>query len=118
MFNPSSKFTLKFTLPAIVGYVALFPAQVLAVTDGTVERLRQQCEAAREEALVPIRAERTQTCIDQQLRSPEHCEQYYSTYGNVTPGPSGAPQPGLFYDLPPCQEWQEAREELRQSRSR
>ena len=53
-----------------------------------------------------------------QLRSKGHCERYYRTYGNVAPGPSGAPQQGYFYDLPECQAWLEAREALRVSRSR
>lgn len=91
---------------------------VLALTDADVRRLQQSCEAARKEALEPIRERRTQSCIEQQLRSPDRCRHYYSTYGNVSPGPSGAPQPGLFYDLPECQDWQDAREKLRQSRSR
>lgn len=93
-------------------------SQALAVTDADVRRLQQACEAARTEALAPIRERRTQSCIEQNMRSAERCRQYYSTYGNVSPGPSGAPQPGLFYDLPQCQQWLDARERLRQSRSR
>lgn len=83
-----------------------------------VDQLGTQCEAARQKALAPIRAERTQACIDQQLRSKEHCERYYTTYGNVTPGPSGAPQGGYFFDLPPCKEWLAARKKLEQEHSR
>lgn len=96
----------------------LASSRALAVTEADVRRLQQSCEAARAEALAPVRERRTQSCIEQSLRSPERCRQYYSTYGNVSPGPSGAPQPGLFYDLPPCQDWLDARERLRQSRSR
>ena len=94
------------------------PVIVKALSDDDVRELDKRCEAARTEALKPIRARRTQACIEQQIKSPEHCEHYYSTYGNVSPGPSGAPQPGLFYDLPECQAWLEAGEALRQSRSR
>jgi len=90
----------------------------LALTDADVGKLQKQCEAVREEALAPIRAQRTQACIDQQLRSKGHCERYYSTYGNIAPGPSGAPQQGYFYNLPECQAWLEARDALRVSRSR
>ena len=90
----------------------------LALTAADVGQLQTQCEAVREEALAAIRAQRTQACIDQQLRSKGHCERYYSTYGNIAPGPSGAPQQGYFYNLPECQAWLEARDALRVSRSR
>ena len=92
---------------------------VLAVLPvSTVLALSDSDEAARQEALAPMRAQKTQACIEQQLRRPEHCERYYQTYGNVAPGPSGAPQQGYYYDLPPCQEWLAARDALRVSRSR
>ena len=90
----------------------------LAVTDADVKKLQQQCEAVREKSLAPIRARRTQDCIDQQLRSKDHCERYYTTYGNVAPGPSGAPQQGYFYNLPECKAWLDARNALQASRSR
>lgn len=83
-----------------------------------VDQLGAQCEAARQKSLAPIRAQKTKACIDQQLRSKEHCERYYTTYGNVTPGPSGAPQGGYFFDLPPCKEWLTARKKLEDERSR
>ncbi|MEH6634616.1 MAG: hypothetical protein V7700_03815 [Halioglobus sp.] len=97
---------------------ALLTASALAVTDAEVKQLQQQCEVVRKEALAPMRAQKTQTCIDQQLRSKERCEHYYTTYGNVAPGPSGAPQQGYFYNLPECQSWLEARDALKASRSR
>ncbi len=87
-------------------------------SDAEVRKLQDECEARRAEELAPIRARKTQACIEQQLRAPDHCERYYTTYGNVSPGPSGAPQSGYFYDLPECQRWLEAREALRASRSR
>jgi hypothetical protein len=102
----------------IPGICLLVGVPVLAVTDAEVNKLQQHCEAAREKALAPIRAQRTQACIDQQLRSKGHCERYYTTYGNVTPGPSGAPQQGYFYNLPECEAWSKAREERRGSRNR
>jgi hypothetical protein len=96
----------------------LVVTQAVALDDDDVLKLGKECEAARSKALEPIRARKTQACIEQQLRSKGHCERYYRTYGNVAPGPSGAPQQGYFYDLPECQAWLEAREALRASRSR
>ena len=96
----------------------LVPVTAMALSDSDVRRMQAECEAKRQEALAPIRERKTQACIEQQLRTKGHCERYYTTYGNVTPGPSGAPQQGYFYDLPECQAWLEAREALRVSRSR
>jgi len=93
-------------------------AQSRTPTDAEVKKLQSECEAKRQVKLEPIRAQKTQTCIEQQLRSKGHCERYYTTYGNVSPGPSGAPQQGYFYDLPECQLWLESRDALNVSRSR
>ena len=98
--------------------VCLLSLSAAALDDEDVRQLQKQCEAARSEALAPIREQKTQACIEQQLRAPDHCRRYYTTYGNVAPGPSGAPQHGYFYDLPECTAWLEAREQLRASRSR
>lgn len=96
----------------------LVPATAIALDDAEVRQMQEVCEQKRQEALAPIRERKTQACIEQQLRTPDHCKRYYTTYGNVTPGPTGAPQQGYFYDLPECQAWLEAREALRVSRSR
>jgi hypothetical protein len=92
--------------------------QSLALNDADVAKLKEECEAVRQEALAPIRAQRTEACIEQQLRSEGHCERYYTTYGNVAVGPGNAPTSGYFYDLPECQAWLDARNALRVSRSR
>ncbi len=89
-----------------------------ALDDAEVRKLSEKCEAAREEALAPMRAQRTQRCIEQQLRAPDHCERFYRTYGNVSVIGAQVPTAGYFYDLPECVEWLDARERLRASRSR
>lgn len=96
----------------------LYATGIRGLDDNDVERLSEECEAARQVPLAPIREQRTQTCIEQQLRSPDHCRRYYSTYGNVSAGPAQAPRPGYYYDLPECVKWLHARNELRASRSR
>ena len=97
---------------------SIIAAPVAALDDDDVRELGEKCEAVRSEALAPIRERKTPACIEQQLRSKGHCERYYRTYGNVGSLPTGAPSQGYFYDLPECQEWLKAREELRLSRSR
>ena len=103
---------------AMILAVSFMATGAVAVDEGDVEMLDQQCEAARKQALAPIREQRIRACIEQQLRPREECETYYSTYGNVRRSPSGAPTGGYYYDLPPCREWQQARQELLESRSR
>lgn len=105
------------TVPLLVAAL-LWTTGSRALDDDDVAALSEKCEAAREVALAPIREQRAQKCIEQQLRSPDHCRRYYRTYGNVSAGPAGSPRPGYFYDLPECVEWLDAREELRASRSR
>ena len=104
-------------LSVLLGTLIL-SAPLMALDESDVKDLQKKCEAVRSEALAPIRAQKTQACIEQQLRSKGHCERYYTTYGNVAPGPSGAPQQGYFYDLPECQAWLDAREKLRVQHSR
>ena len=107
----------RFPLPFLLALLLLAPV-VEALDDSAVAELGGKCEAAREIALGPIREQRTQACIEQKLRQPDHCRRYYQTYGNVTVRGSAPPVMGYYYDLPECIEWINAREELRVSRSR
>ena len=91
--------------------------EAMAVSQSEVDQLNAQCEAAREESLAPIRAQKVQSCIDQQIRQPDHCGRYYTTYGNTTVRGSRRIE-GMFYDLPQCQAYLEARETSQASRSR
>ena len=64
------------------------------------ERLDAACEVAREEKLIPIRAEHVEECVARrQLPSREECTRFYADYGARAGG--RAP---LFYDLPECVE--------------
>jgi hypothetical protein len=105
-------------LPVLLAGLCLPAVAQNTPTEADVKKLQSECEAKRQVKLEPIRAQKTQTCIEQQLRSKGHCERYYTTYGNVSPGPSGAPQQGYFYDLPECQLWLEAREVRQAAHSR
>ncbi|MEH6569740.1 MAG: hypothetical protein V7709_11720 [Halioglobus sp.] len=97
--------------------LTLLSCAAMAVSQSEVDGLNAQCEAARAESLAPIRAQRVQSCIEQKIRQPDHCERYYSTYGNTTVQGSRRIG-GMFYDLPQCQAYLEAREALQASRSR
>ncbi len=111
-----SKLPLACTYSLVLGAVFSIPA--LAVTDAEVRALERACEERRDEALAPLRQRKTQSCIEQQMRSPDSCRRYYSTYGNRMRTPSGGISAGYYYDLPECEQWLQAREELSASRSR
>jgi hypothetical protein len=90
----------------------------LALDDADVRELERACEERRKQALAPLRERKTQVCIDQQMRSPDSCHRYYATYGNRMRTSSGTISAGYYYDLPECQQWLQAREELSAQRSR
>lgn len=56
------------------------------------------CEAARQTALVPKRAEIYQECIEILMKSAEVCEKETANYNGNRVGASP-----LFYDLPECE---------------
>jgi hypothetical protein len=65
---------------------------------GKQAELDAACEAARQVALAPRKAEIYQECIDKFKKSPEVCEQEADGYNGNRVG--GSP---LFYDLPACE---------------
>lgn len=115
-----SKIQLSSTGPAMAATLALsvlVSAPAMALRQSDVDRMGRECEAARERALTPIREQKTRSCIEQQIRAPDHCERYYKTYGNTSIS-GGMRSQGAFYDLPECQAYLEARETLTAGRSR
>lgn len=106
------------TIAAALGLL-LGAGAVQALTDADVRAMERSCEERREQELAPLRERKAQACIEQQMRSsPDACRRYYSTYGNRRRLASGAISPGYYYDLPECEQWLQAREELTNSRSR
>ncbi len=61
--------------------------------------LDRLCEAARDRALEPIRAEIYQECVDEQHKDPGYCRRYADGYNGERE--RGAPR---FYELPECVE--------------
>ena len=97
--------------------LALLSPAVVAQSAADIERMNAECESAREQALAPVREQKTRSCIEQKIRSPGHCERYYTTYGNTTITGNRRTD-GLFYDLPECQAYLDARETRQASHSR
>ena len=98
-------------------FLAFISPVALAISAADVERMNAQCESAREKQLAPIREQKTRSCIEQRIRAPDHCERYYTTYGNTSIVGNMRRQ-GMFYDLPECKAYLDARDALQASRSR
>jgi hypothetical protein len=89
---------------------------VVAATDeeAQVRKLEEQCEAAREAKLKPMRDAEIKRCVEEQRRDPAYCERYWSDLGNATRLPNGRVLPRKFDDLPECVAAHEARKKLNQ----
>lgn len=61
-----------------------------------------RCEAAREQRLAPIRAQKIAQCKRRAQQPTAGCETYYGTYGNNSNHANGSVVRGRFYDLPAC----------------
>lgn len=75
----------------------------------SIQQLDQLCEAAREEAIAPLRAAAIAECKAAPRADPAYCERFYATYGDAVRLPTGAMRPRLFDDLPACVLAQEER---------
>lgn len=96
--------------------LALLAAPALAQTEPEMKRLDdldRVCEAAREQRLAPLRAERVERCVTIEKRSREQCTAEYANWGNTQPLAGGRARSGLFYDLPECVAAAEARQRYR-----
>jgi hypothetical protein len=88
-------------LPALAALLlaATVPTIVRAdAWDDEQARLDRACEAARSEALAPIREEIREECLAAG-KPTDFCARDAAGYDGARPGPGRAP---LFYDLPEC----------------
>jgi len=69
------------------------------------------CEVARQKALILVRAQFVDECVENKQRPDRaSCERFYADYGE-----SSANQAPLFYDLPECEKAHEYRRSYRSS---
>lgn len=79
--------------------LVLFNLPAVASAAGSEQaELDAACEAARQAALAPKRAEIYQECVDKFKKSAEVCEQEAGGYNGNRVGATP-----LFYDLPECE---------------
>ncbi|MEH6584173.1 MAG: hypothetical protein V7754_19740 [Halioglobus sp.] len=101
----------------MLAFLAVFSSQAFAASKAELDSMSARCEAAREQKLIPVREQKTRSCIEQKIRAPDHCQRYYTTYGN-TSIVGGMRRQGMFYDLPECQSFLDAQAASQAGRSR
>ena len=71
--------------------------------EGALE-LMEECQKQREENIAPLREQAIEDCVANKGRDREHCESFNRTFGNARPRGNGTMIPGMFWDLPVCEE--------------
>ena len=102
-------------LKSIVFFVlgGAIASPILAAEDASalLARLEQQCEAAREARIAPLRAAEIAKCKADKRADPGYCERFWADLGNGHKNANGAWVPRMFDDLPECVAADEARRE-------
>lgn len=68
----------------------------------SLEELDQQCDAARERAIAPLRQAAIEECKASPRQDPAYCERFYADYGEAGRTVTGTIRPRMFDDLPEC----------------
>jgi len=71
--------------------------------DGALE-LMEECQKQRQENIAPLREQAIEDCVANKGRDREYCESFNRTYGNAMPRAGGGMIPGMFWELPVCEE--------------
>lgn len=71
--------------------------------DGALE-LMEECQKQREENIAPLREQAIEACVTNRRRDREFCESFNRTFGNARPRAGGGMIPGMFWELPVCEE--------------
>ena len=66
--------------------------------------LMNECQSQRDENIAPLREQAIEDCVANKGRDREHCESFNRTFGNARPRGNGTMIPGMFWDLPVCEE--------------
>jgi hypothetical protein len=65
--------------------------------------LMEECQKQREENIAPLREQAIEECVTNRRRDREYCERFNRTFGNARPRGNGTMIPGMFWELPDCQ---------------
>ena len=85
--------------------------------DGALE-LMEECQKQRDENIAPLREQAIEDCVTNRGRDREYCERFNRTFGNARPRAGGGMIPGMFWELPVCQQAVAAERYFRMNPSR
>ena len=74
------------------------------ITRDEAAKLMEECQAQREQNIAPLREQAIEDCVTKQRRDREYCENFNRTFGNARPRANGTMIPGMFWDLPVCEQ--------------
>jgi hypothetical protein len=86
------------------------------ITSTNLDRLKQQCEAAREQQIAPLRKQAIEECIAKNVKSVSECEKFYEDYGNAGTTKGGGFRQRMFHNIPECQAYYAAEENFRKNK--
>jgi hypothetical protein len=65
--------------------------------------LMEECQKQREGNIAPLREQAIEDCVTNRRRDREYCERFNRTFGNARPRAGGGMIPGMFWEIPNCQ---------------
>ncbi len=74
------------------------------ITRDEALQLMEECQKQREQNIAPLREQAIEDCVTKQRRDREYCENFNRTFGNARPRGNGTMIPGMFWDLPVCEQ--------------
>jgi hypothetical protein len=74
------------------------------ITRGELPELMKECQRQREEKIAPLRTQAIEDCVTHQHKSREYCERYNRTFGNQRQRTENGITPGMFWELPICEQ--------------
>lgn len=74
------------------------------ITRDEAVKLMEECQDQREQNIAPLREQAIEDCVTKQRRDRDYCENFNRTFGNARPRGNGTMIPGMFLDLPVCEQ--------------
>ena len=74
------------------------------ITQDEARQLMDECQIQRAENIAPLREQAIEDCVNVRGRDREHCERFNRTFGNARRRGNGTMIPGMFWDLPVCEQ--------------
>ena len=74
------------------------------ITRDEALRLMEECQKQRQENIAPLREQAIEDCVTKQRKDRAYCERYNRTFGNARPRGGGGMIPGMFWELPVCEQ--------------